>query len=680
MGKETPEERGKPMKRKAVSLLMLAVFLFLLLPGAAPAATPSFTDIQNHWAKSYILDFASKGFVKGYPDDTFRPDRPISRAEFTCILLNSMGITPSANAEGGTFSDTATHWAHAQITEAVLRGILVVSEYPNGLKPDGAILRSEAAAMMIRALGKSPDTTATTFKDQDQIARSMYSGYIKAASDAGLMNGYQDGTFRPFQGATRAEACVMLSNLMTKLGGATTPAAPATTGTAPNNSSLTSLVVQGNTYNLANTQIYLRQQWAANVPISSISLAGGLVLLNNTPFVLNGDNNNPDLVVNNARYVNCKLSVSGSDLVATPTALELDSLTYDGSTYGADYTHLYIGAKNSTYYLSDTELVDQRTVQIAGTSYDLGSTQISVNLGDNNFYAIQGINIGSGGITLDLTAIAPVVVSGLDTSDISAIFVGSQSLSLNTINNLSFIIGNSNYTLSEVTVDASGNFYVNGKNYTANQVTMVITSNSNQNSFYQLESTDSLNGKFIFYCTTSSVTSWAIVNNNYVDASTVQIICGAGAYTLNNVMVVSDNLIRINGQQYYANNVSCMINGTYYTIDDINYNTTLNLHTLETGEATSAPTGALSSQPASYVFYLNNSVYQNGATNATINAGGTWASFGSITLPDASHFMYNSTTYSLVGAQVQVNGTQFTISDTAWRVSSQVLEVYLQSA
>ena len=446
-----------------------------------------------------------------------------------------------------TFSDTATHWAHAQIAEAVQRGILVVSEYPNGLKPDGSILRSEAAAMMVRALGMSPDNTATTFNDQDQIAKSEYSGYIKAASDAGLMNGYPDGTFRPFQGVTRAEACVMLSNLVTKLGGATTPAAPATTGTASNSSSLTGLVVQGNTYNLANTQIYLRQQWAANVPISSISLAGGLVLINNTPFVLNGDNNNPDLVVNNARYVNCKLSVSGSDLVATPTALELDSLTYNGSTYGADYTHLYIGAKNSTYYLSDAELVDEHTVQIAGVNYDLGSTQISVNLGDNNFYAIQGIDIGSSGITLNLTAISPVVMSNLDLSDISAIFVNSQSLSLNTVSNLSFIVGNSNHTLSQVTIDASGNFTANGKSYTPSQVTMIINNN-----FYQLESASSLGGKLVFYCTTSSVTSWAIVNNNYVDASTVQIICGAGVYTLNNVLVVSDNLIRINGQQYNA--------------------------------------------------------------------------------------------------------------------------------
>jgi hypothetical protein len=661
------------MKRKSISLLMLVALLFLLLPGAASGATPSFTDIQKHWAKNYILDFASRGFIEGYPDKTFRPDQPISRAEFTCILLNSMGITPSANAEGGTFSDTATHWAHAQIAEAVQRGILVVSEYPNGLKPDGPILRSEAAAMMVRALGKSPDTTTTTFKDQNLIAKSMYRGYIKAASDAGLMNGYQDGTFRPFQGVTRAEACVMLSNLMTKLSGATTPTAPATTGTTTNNSSLTGLTVQGNHYDLANTKIYLRRD-QANLPVYSISLADGLVYINSTfPFALNGAGNNPDLVVNNARYLNCQLSISGSDLVAAPASLVLDSLTYDGSTYDSYYVKLYVGGKNDNYYLSDAELVDQHTVKIAGTNYDIGSTQIAVALG-STFLSIQGINIASSGISLSLTITNPVVLSNLDLSDISAIFEGSQSLSLNTVSTLAFIIGGAQYNLSDVTIDASGNFTANGKSYTPNQVTIVIN-----NSFYQLQSVTSLGGKFIFYCTASSVTSWALVNNNYVDASTVQIICGAGAYALNNVLVVSDNLIRINGQQYSASNASCQINGTYYTIDDINYNNSLNIPTLETGEATGAPVGSLSSQPSSYVFYLNNSVYQNGATNATINAGGTWAPFASITFPDSSHFAYNSTAYNLVGAQVQISGTQFVISDTAWRVSSQVMEVYLQS-
>jgi len=668
------------MKRKTISLSMLVVLLFLLLPGAASAATPSFTDIQHHWAKSYILDFASKGFIKGYPDGTFRPDKPITRAEFTCILESSMGTTPSTSPSVQTFSDTANHWAHAQIAEAVLKGILVVSEYPNGLKPDGAILRSEAAAMMIRALGQSPDNAVTSFNDQGQIAKSMYAGYIKAASDEGLMNGYPDGTFRPFQVVTRAEACVMLSKLVNEPGGSSSSQAPpATTGNTSSSSGLTGLVVQGNTYTLSNSKIYLRNN-QANVPVYSINLSGSLVYINNTfPFTLNATSNNPDLVVNNARYLNCQLSVSGNDLVAVPASLVLDSVTYNGSTYDSYYVKLYVGGKNDNYYLSDAELVDGHTVKIAGANYDLGSTQIAIALGDS-FYAIQGIEITGSDISLSLTAINPVVVSSLDLSDISAIFVNSQSLSLDTVSTLFFIVGGSQYNLSDVTIDASGNFTANGKNYAANQVTMVITGNSNQTNFYQLESASSLGGKFIFSCTASSVTSWAIVNNDYVDASTVQIISGAGAYTLNNVLVVSDNLVRINGQQYSANNLSCMINGTYYSIEDINYNTTLNLPTLETGEATSAPVGVLSSQPTSYVFYLNNSVYQTGATGATINAGGTWAAFGSITFPDSSHFAYNNTSYNLMGAQVQINGTQFTISDIALRLSSQVMEVYLQAS
>jgi hypothetical protein len=200
-------------------------------------------------------------------------------------------------------------------------------------------------------------------------------------------------------------------------------------------------------------------------------------------------------------------------------------------------------------------------------------------------------------------------------------------------------------------------------------------------SFYKLEGANSLNGKFIFYCTASNVTAWARVNNNYVDASTIQIISGTGTYSLNNILVVQRDVIRINGHQYNITNsgIGCMINGTLYGIEDIDYDSTLNMVTMDTATATSNLTTGLTGQPTSYVFYLNSSIYQNGATNATINAGGTWEPFGNITFPDSSHFMYNSTTYSLVGAQIKINGTQFVISDTAWRVSSQVMEVYLQS-
>jgi hypothetical protein len=664
--------------------LLLLALLLLLLPGSALGATPKFSDIGNNWAQGTITSFASKGLIKGYPDGTFRPNNPITRAEFTVLLENCLGITPSSTAPAATFSDTASNWASAQINEAITKGILVTSEYPNGLKPDGPILRSEAAAMMVRALGLSPDNTATTFADQSQITKSMYAGYIKAASDAGLMNGYPDGTFGPFQQVTRAQACAMLTSLMDKQNSTatqTTPATPTTPATTSTSNSLTSLVVQGNTYNLGSTPIGLYQNYS-DTPVSSISLIGSTISINNTyTFALNSTSNNPDLVVNNARYMNCQLSVSGNSLVATPGSLVLDSLTYNSYTYQADYVNLYIGSQNDNYYLSDATLVNQNTVQIGGTSYNLGSTQISVSLA-GNFYAIQGINISSAGISLDMTAIAPVVQSNLSLSDITAIFDSSQSLDLSTISSLTFIVGNTQYSLSSVVIDSSGNFTVNGKTYPPGEVTMIVTNTSNQATFYQLTSVSSLSSKFIFNCTASSVTGWAIVNGSYVDASTVNIICGGGIYALNNVLVVSDNVIRVNGQQYDASSATCQYNGTYYTIEDINYNSTLGLPTLETGTATTTPVETVSSQPSSYVFYLasNNSVLQNGDSGAAIDAGGTFVSFSGISFPDSSHFAYNGTNYSLIGAEVQINSTEYTISDTAWRTSSQIMEVYLQAA
>ena len=316
------------MKRRAVSLQLLVAFLILLCSGAATAAGSQFTDIANHWAKNCIVTFASRGLIEGYPDGTFRPDKSISRAEFTCMLLNCKGISPG-NTPVKSFSDTSKHWAHAQIDEAVRQGILIVSEYPNGFKPDQPILRSEAAAMMIRALGKKPDLTATTLKDKAQVAKSMYRGHIKTAYDIGLMHGYPDGTFQPFSEVKRGEACAMLSVLLDKIGAS--GASPGNTGSTTNTGgtgSLTGLILQGNHYNLTNSTVSVKQG-DANVTIYALSLAGGLVYINNTfRFTLNSASNNPDLVVNNTRYTNCRLSASGSDLTAVPASVRVDSLSY----------------------------------------------------------------------------------------------------------------------------------------------------------------------------------------------------------------------------------------------------------------------------------------------------------------------------------------------------------------
>ena len=118
-----------------------------------------------------------------------------------------------------------------------------------------------------------------------------------------------------------------------------------------------------------------------------------------------------------------------------------------------------------------------------------------------------------------------------------------------------------------------------------------------------------------------------------------------------------------------------------YDINKIDYDSDLEMVTLDTTKSSSSWIGSLSGQPEKYVFYLNNSVYQDGVSSAvTIYSGGDWVPFSSISLSDQSHFVYNNSTYDLVGAQVKIGDTQFEIIDSAWRVSSQIMEVYLQAA
>ena len=84
------------MKRTRFLSVLLAVLLCgSLLPSAA-AAPAGLSDIQGHWAQKEIEEAIDRGWVDGYPDDTFRPEKTISRAEFTKMLLAATKLTPDS--------------------------------------------------------------------------------------------------------------------------------------------------------------------------------------------------------------------------------------------------------------------------------------------------------------------------------------------------------------------------------------------------------------------------------------------------------------------------------------------------------------------------------------------------------------------------------------------------------
>lgn len=653
------------MRKVLIFLTIASIMCFMLAPGVVLAADPVFTDVGSHWAREDIARLAAQGCVTGYGDGTFRPNEPMSRAGFITALVSCLGIKPT-DTSTRYFSDTSRHWGRGYINAAVKRGILIPGEYPGGLKPDGALKRSEAAAMMVRALGKGPRSGDLPFKDRATLARSMYRGYIKTAYDEQLISGYTDGEFKPFATVNRAQACVMLSRFLDKMGGsgATTPVSP-----PANAGQLASLVIGDCTYNLRTAPVYFKMG-TNNVRVTALSTSTGYVHVNNLyRLPLDSSTGDLEIAVYNNRCGVERLSVRGNSLVVTPSYLKIATLAQGGYVYRTEFVKLYLGTGNSNYYLGDADLVSQYAVRVGGKSYDLTRDKVTIALGDK-FYAVRKVVFGSGDTSLELEETSPVVVERPVMADISAIFVDSSTLNLNTITSLEFIIEGTGYRLSDVTIDAAGNFTVGDTVYPASRVTLVANNN-----YYRVNHAQMHNGKFVFYCTGDGVKSWVNVDGKYRDSADVQVLKDGIVYSLDSVLVVQRNVVRIKGRQYNLDSTfKCRIDNKIYNIEKIDYDTSRQMTVITTGEATGYGAG----QPSKYTFYLNGTVYQEGANTVMIYAGGGWRSLSSVLVSDPAHFSFGGSSYDLIGARVRVKDVDFTVTDTAWHGRTLELDVYLQ--
>ena len=166
----------------------------------------TFNDIDGHWAKNAIIDFATKGYINGYGDGTFKPDNSITRAEFVKILNKAFGYT---NVGKENFSDVnPSDWYYNDICIGVNAGYINGYE-DNTFKPDKQITREEASKIIATALNLKGDGNLN-FKDSSEIS-NWAKPYVDALSDNNIINGYEDNTFRPHKNMTRAENVTILS-------------------------------------------------------------------------------------------------------------------------------------------------------------------------------------------------------------------------------------------------------------------------------------------------------------------------------------------------------------------------------------------------------------------------------------------------------------------------------------
>ena len=174
----------------------------------------SFRDVTStHWAFDSVERAAELGLVTGYSDGTFRPDTPVTRAQFVLMLWRMCGKPAAAKA--ASFADASADWYQDALSWAVEKG------YVNGLSdtrfgPDAPITRQQAMAILFRLNGGQIGTELTltgiyeqTFADSTTIAAWAKDATWWAVYHE-LVSGVGGSRIAPEANASRAQIAAIL--------------------------------------------------------------------------------------------------------------------------------------------------------------------------------------------------------------------------------------------------------------------------------------------------------------------------------------------------------------------------------------------------------------------------------------------------------------------------------------
>ena len=191
------------MKNKFTLFLMAALLIFSALPVEAQAAT-TFTDVNNHWAKNEIKYLSDRNIIGGYPDGTFKPNQPITRAQAAAMMVKALKI-PLTTSTTIEFKDVSKKSPYYQILATVNeKGILRGQD--GYMHPGQNASRAHMAAIIRRAFDMPLDKQATyidvpdthwAYQDINSIAKQRVAGGF-------------EGKFMPTDSVTRAQFSAFL--------------------------------------------------------------------------------------------------------------------------------------------------------------------------------------------------------------------------------------------------------------------------------------------------------------------------------------------------------------------------------------------------------------------------------------------------------------------------------------
>lgn len=193
----------------------------MLDAGSLSSVDNVFSDTTKHWGRDYISYLASCGTVNGSLEGEglilFNPDNRMKRVEFAIMMCNYLGVDPDSYADTELpfiDKDDIPWWAENKVKAVYSLGIMQgqLGQYGTSFNPNAVINRMEFAISLNRMLPKGLKSSPISAADAQDIPFWAEES-MKTAVSCGIMSGYPDGTLRPLQGVTRAEAAKMLFNV-----------------------------------------------------------------------------------------------------------------------------------------------------------------------------------------------------------------------------------------------------------------------------------------------------------------------------------------------------------------------------------------------------------------------------------------------------------------------------------
>ena len=232
-------------KQRILSALLALCIVFSLVPTALAEKADDFTDVsRSDWYYQFVDYVTSKGYFNGVADKTFAPADNMTRAMFVTVLFRFHGA--KGDSSQSAFVDVAPgEWYTAAINWAAANRI--VDGVGNGkFAPNDPITRAQMCTMIERYLDlyrkawkvTLPETGSVSVMVDESAIPAYALAAVKQCQRHGLVNGFEDGTFRPNDLSTRAQVAAViyrLSYLVQSAKPDNTPSVPGGTVTPPVN-------------------------------------------------------------------------------------------------------------------------------------------------------------------------------------------------------------------------------------------------------------------------------------------------------------------------------------------------------------------------------------------------------------------------------------------------------------